>query len=228
MMMTMISRHFSLLLLCMLMVACAPPPAPTVTPRPQPTRIPTRIVTLAPTATLAPSPTPTLPYALTPLLGTWLVDINLQLREGITFDDVRFSGTALVEVAFDATLSGTVEFYPTVLQPPCVTAALDSEPIRATLAGELQPTEDGSVVANLRFVPENAAQPTTLRLACVEFPEGIVLSDPIFWEALRAADLLTLRLPLRLGFQRQSSADLSGISGGALYGTLYAQVRVSR
>ena len=224
----MISRWFIWLLLGILVVACAPPPAPTATPRPQPTRIPTRIVTLAPTATLAPTPTPTLPYALAPLLGTWLVDINLQLREGITFDDVRFFGTALVEVAFDSSLSGAVEFYPTVLQPPCVAAALDPEPIRATLVGDLQPAEDGGVIANLRFVPENAAQPTTLRLACVEFPEGIVLSDPIFWEAMRAADLLTLRLPLRLGFQRQSSADLSGISGGAIYGTLYAQVRVSR
>ncbi len=229
--MTTINQRFVVLCLCLMfsVVACAPPPAPTATLRPpQPTRLPTRIVTLAPTATLAPTPTPTLPYALAPLLGAWLVDINLQLREGITFDDVRFFGTALVEVAVDGTLSGSVEFYPTVLQPPCVTAALDPEPIRATLAGDLQPTEDGGVIAKLRFVPEKAAQPTTLRLACVEFPEGIVLSDPIFWEAMRAADLLTLRVPLRLGFQRQSSADLSGISGGALYGTLYAQVRVSR
>ncbi|MFQ3536648.1 MAG: hypothetical protein SNJ58_12300 [Aggregatilineales bacterium] len=212
-------------------MACTPSPAPTpaFTPRPPlPTRVPTRIVTLAPTLTPLPTPTPTLPYALAPLLGNWLIDVSLQLRGGITFDDVRFIGTLIVEVQVDGTLSGSVEFYTTVWQPPCVTAALDPEPIRAALSGTLEPAAEGAVLAVLRLQPEDVQQVTTLRLACPDFPEGIVLSEPIFWEAMRAADLLSFSLPLEIGTVRRLSADLSGISGGALYGTLYAELRVGR
>jgi hypothetical protein len=212
-----------------LVTACAPSPALTATPRPPaPTRIPTRIVTLAPTETPLPTPTPTLPYAIAPLLGTWLIDLNLQLREGITFDDVRFIGTLNVDVQPDGTLSGSAEFYPAIWQPPCVTAALDPEPLRAALSGALQTADGGAVQARLRFQPEDTSQTTTLRLACPDFPEGITLSEPIFWQAMRAADLIALSVPLQVGFVRRFSADLSGISGGALYGTLYAELRVNR
>lgn len=212
-----------------LVTACAPSPALTATPRPfVPSPVPTRIVTLAPTETPLPTPTPTLSYAIAPLLGTWLIDLNLQLREGITFDDVRFIGTLSVDVQLDGSLSGSAEFYPAIWQPPCVTAALDPEPIRASLSGALQAAEDGVVLANVRFQPEDILQTTTLKLACPDFPEGITLSEPIFWQAMRAADLLAFSLPLRVGFVRQFSADLSGISGGALYGTLYAELRVNR
>ncbi|MCS6870777.1 MAG: hypothetical protein RML95_08615 [Anaerolineae bacterium] len=224
-----------LILLCtlcsLLVVACAPPPAPARTPTSRPvvpTRVPTRIVTLAPTATPLPTLTPTPPYALAPLLGEWLIDLSLQLREGITFDDVRFVGTLSAEVSLDSTLSGEAEFYAAVWQPPCVTAVLDPEPIRAKLSGKLQLAENGDVLALLRLQPENILQVTTLRLACLEFPEGIVLSEPIFWQAMRAADLIEFNVPLQVGYVRRLSADLSGISGGALYGTLYAELRVSR
>ncbi len=219
------------LVLGAMMVACAPPSAPAAAPTPRPplpARVPTRIVTLAPTPTPLPTPTPTLSYALAPLLGNWLIDLSLQLREGITFDDVRFIGTLNVEVEADGTLSGDAEFYTTVWQPPCVTAALDPEPIRAALSGALEPAEGGEVVAMLRLQPEDALRVTTLRLACPDFPEGIQLSEPMFWEAMRAADLLSFSLPLRVGWTRRFSADLSGISGGALYGTLYAELRLSR
>ena len=228
---TMISLRRALLgaVCSVLVTACAPSLAPTVTPRPPvPTRIPTRIVTLAPTETPLPTPTPTLSYAIAPLLGTWLIDLSLQLREGITFDDVRFIGTLSVDVQLDGALSGSAEFYPAIWQPPCVTAALDPEPIRASLSGALQAADGGAVQATVRLQPENVLQTTALRLACPDFPEGITLSEPIFWQAMRAADLLAFSLPLQVGLVRQFSADLSGISGGALYGTLYAELRVNR
>lgn len=218
------------LLFSLLLTACVPSTAPllTATPRPfVPPSVPTRLVTLAPTPTPLPTATPTLPYAIAPLLGAWLIDLTLQLREGVTFDDVRFIGTLSFEIELDGTLSGSAEFYPTVWQPPCVTSALDPEPIRAAISGILQP-EDGSLLAQVRLQPEDVQQATTLKLACPEFPEGIVLSEPIFWQAMRAADLLSFSLPLQTGFTRQFSADLSGISGGALYGTLYATLRLSR
>lgn len=219
------------ILFSVLVAACAPSPAPTPGPTPRPfvpTAVPTRIVTLAPSPTPLPTPTATLPYALAPLLGNWLIDLSVQLREGITFDDVRFIGTLIVEVGVNGQLSGSAEFYTTVWQPPCVTAALDPEPIRATLSGELVPAANSAVVAVLRLQPEDSLQVTTLRLACPDFPEGIVVSEPMFWQAMRAADLLSFSLPLEIGIVRRLSADLSGSSGGALYGTLYAELRIGR
>ncbi len=216
--------------MCSLLVAaCAPLPTPTATSRPlAPMRVPTRIVTLVPTETPQPTLTPTLPRAIAPLLGAWLIDLTLQLREGITFDDVRFVGTLSLDVQLDGTLAGSAEFYPAIWQPPCVTAALDAEPIRASISGTLQAAEGDAMLAALRLQPENALQTTTLRIACPDFPEGVTLSEPIFWQAMRAADLLGFSVPLQAGFVRRFSADLSGISGGALYGTLYAELRVNR
>lgn len=230
-MMTKLSLGLIGILCSALVTACAPSPAPTAVPTPRPlipTAVPTRIVTLAPSPTPLPTPTATLPFALGPLLGNWLIDLSVQLREGITFDDVRFIGTLSVEVGVNGQLSGSGEFYTTVWQPPCVTAALDPEPIRAALSGTLEPAGGGAALAVLRFQPEDRLQVTTLRLACPDFPEGIVLSEPMFWEALRAADLLSFSLPLEIGTTRRLSADLSGSSGGALYGTLYAELRVGR
>lgn len=214
------------------LAGCSAPPVPTATPvrvvvtAPPPivTRIVTRQPTPAPTATASPTPA----YDANLYQGNWVLDVRYHWRGGALFTDVSFTGTTAITVNLDGAAFGTVEFYPTIIQQPCVTAALDPEPIRAVVVGALRLVDDGQVVADLKIVPDDVNQITSLQVSCADRPAAIQASEPMFWPIVAATTGLNLTLPMQIDHQTATLYDLSGPTGGGLRGTAYVQLRFGR
>jgi hypothetical protein len=225
-------KLFAALSLTALMITVACAPAASSTPIPAPATAPplyiTVVVTREPTATPTLPPTATLPYNITPLLGDWNIDMNFDLRGNRIFSDVRFIGSATLQVGLDGAVAGNIEFYPTVFQQPCVASVLDSEPLRAVIAGTLRQAPDGTVMSDLVFQPDKLLQPTSLRLFCPDFKVPYESSEPLLWPALKAAYDLSFSFPFRTGYNETLTADLTGPSGGGLRGLLISDIRLGR
>lgn len=230
----MIRRRFLVLLGVgvALLAGCSPPPTPTPTPVPivvtAPPPIVTRIVTRQPPPAPTPTASPTPAYDANLYQGNWVLDMRYHWRGGALFTDVSFTGTTAITVSLDGAALGTVEFYPTIIQQPCVTAALDPEPIRAVVAGALRLAEDGQVVVDLKFVPDDVNQVTSLQVSCADRPAALQASEPIFWPMVQATTGLALTLPMQVGYQTAVLYDLSGPTGGGLRGTAYVQLQFGR
>jgi hypothetical protein len=211
-------------------VACAPASIPTVTPAPTPSPLLyiTVVVTRVPTETPTLPPTPTLPYNITPLVGEWSVVMNFSLRGNRVFSDVRFIGSTTLQVNLDGSVTGSIEFYPTVYQAPCVASVLDSEPLRAAITGALRRASDGTVLTDLTLQPDKPLQPTSLRLFCPDFSAAYESREPLLWPALKAVYGLAFSFPLRPDFSEILNADLSGPGGGGLRGLLTSDIRLGR
>lgn len=214
-----------------LLTGCGAPPLPTATPAPivatAPPRVVTRIVTRQPSPAPTPTPSPTPAFDTNLYQGNWALDLSYQWQGGAIFTDVRFTGTVALTINLEGQALGTVDFYPTVIQPPCVTAALDPEPIRAVVTGALRLDTKGAVVADLTLIPNDEKQVTSLQRSCANLPETIILSEPLFWPILKATSGLQMTLPIA-PYRAAALYDLSGPTGGGLQGTLYAQVQFGR
>jgi hypothetical protein len=231
------SRKLSMILvlslsvvLILITVACAPSTLPAATPAPTPSPLLyiTVVVTRVPTATPTLPPTPTLPYNITPLLGEWSIVMNFNLRGNRVFSDVRFIGSATLQVNLDGLVTGSIEFYPTVYQLPCVASVLDSEPLRAAITGTLRRAPDNTVISDLTLQPDKPLQPTSLRLFCPDFKVAYDSSEPLLWPALKAVYGLSFSFPFRSGFSEILTADLTGPGSGGLRGLLISDIRLGR
>lgn len=216
----------------MLVVACQPaPPTATRPPATQPPLFITVVVTRTPLPTATLTPTPTLPYDITAANGTWNVNMVFTLRGHQSFREVRFVGLAQINVDLTGQVTGSAEFYPSLNTPRCVSAVLDSDPLRAQVSGALRPDENGSPaepILDLSLVPADPLQRTALRLQCPGFEEVYDVSEPLLWPALEAAGQLAFSLTLRAGFRESRVTDLIGPTAGGIRGALVSEIDVSR
>ncbi len=154
--------------------------------------------------------------------------MNFNLRGNRVFGDVRFIGSAALQVGLDGSVSGAIDFYPTVFQQPCVASVLDSDPLHAAITGTLRKAPDGTMIGDLALQPDNPLQPTSLRLFCPDFKAAFDSREPLLWPALKAVYGLSFSLPFRPGFAETLTADLTGPGGGALRGLLISDIRLGR
>ncbi|HRE49292.1 MAG TPA: hypothetical protein PLD47_16315 [Aggregatilineales bacterium] len=230
------SRHWRwvvFVFMALVVGACRSAPSATPTRPPAATEPPVRFVTVVvtrvPTATPTIVPTATFPFAMNTMIGTWRLDLNHQIIGNAVFSDVRFFGSATLEVDFDASVRGTLEFFPSVQQPPCVASVLDSDPLTAAVTGTLRmDAASGEVIAALTITPDNPTQETGLSLYCVTFSEALIIRQPLLWEALGASGGLNVALPMKIGYVRRASADLDAPTFGALRGVLLSEITVGR
>lgn len=208
--------------------ACTPAQTNKPTAPPPPTGYVVVIVTLTPSPTPSLTPTATLPYRVESVQGTWRIDLNYQVAGDAIFQDIRFVGTVGIDIDFGGNLTGSVEFFPSVQQPPCSASVLDSEPLRATVQGSLRLDPNAEVVADLKIVPQDPLQLNRLRLFCPTFKEEVLREEPIFWTALSRTGGLDLSIPLRVGYYTQNTVELSGPTSGALRGMLFTEIAVNR
>lgn len=205
----------------LLLMACAPraTPTPTVIPTTAYVRV---LVTRPPTATLTFTPSPTLPYDIGDIPGTWTLNVTYTLRGGAVFDNVRFTGSAALEVDPRGNIRGSIDFYPLTFVPTCSAAILDELPLSASLGGTLRPGADGQLIADLRYEPTDPSQRTTLWLFCVDFTEAVQRQEALLWPALRAVSDLRLSLVMQPG-TTTSTADLNGPGQGGVRGLLFSE-----
>ncbi|GAB4556548.1 MAG: hypothetical protein OHK0023_28960 [Anaerolineae bacterium] len=217
-------------LLILMAAACGANTVPTPS---QPSSTPAPLVAPTVVVTLPPRPTPTLPA--TPTLGfnpneqqgTWTLDLTYRLRGGLIFNDVRFIGSADLVVDVSGNVSGSIEFYTALEQPPCVVAVLSGTPITASINGIIRP-EGETLVGDLQFTPTDELAITSLRVACPEKPEGQEISQPIFWGMLRSIGEDRFRVVWQNGYRATKRYELSGVMGGAWHGVAHIEQRLSR
>jgi hypothetical protein len=212
-------------------------PAPTPEPATQPPRIVRIVVTLTPLPTETPPPTPTLPYNVADASGAWNVNVIFTLRGHQTFREVRFVGTAILNVDLAGRVTGSAEFYPAIGPLPCVSAILDAEPLRAQISGSLRPAtsatgipevSNNEPILDLTFHPADPLERTALRLQCPGFTEVYDVAEPMLWPVLNATGQMTISVLLRGGYRQTRTDDLTGPTGGGIRGVLVSEIDVSR
>lgn len=217
-------------LLFWVVTACGANTAPTPSQpssTPAPLAVPTVVVTLAPRATSTLPATPTLGFDPNEQQGMWTLDLTYRLRGGLIFNDVRFIGSADLVVDINGNVSGNIEFYTALDQPPCVVAVLSGAPITASLSGVIR-AEDETLIGDLQFIPTDELAVTSLRVACPEKPEGQEISQPVFWGMLRSIGEDRFKVVWQNGYRSTETYELSGVMGGAWHGIVQVEQRLSR
>jgi hypothetical protein len=166
------------------------------------------------------------------VVGTWAVDLRFALLDNLVFSRVQYIGAAALNVDERGNLSGALEFYanavPSAAQTGCTTSVTDAAPITARIQGALRPGDVDDVLGDITLVPDDPLAVTSLWLFCPDFSEPYEAAEPLFWPALRAANMLEFALPFQPGARLTSSADLTGPSGGGLHGLLQSEIRLTR
>jgi hypothetical protein len=186
------------------------------------------IITATPRPTITPTPAPTLPYNPKDYEGTWSLLINYQIYNGDYWADVRYNGGVALTVTATGEISGTGIFYPTLQQPPCPSFVNGTTGLPMKVTGNLDADADGKVIGRLQIVPDNPKAIQEFILSCTDPGQGRGLRRALLWPALEATDQLNLTLPFAPATVRTSLRSLSTASGGRLYGTLLAEIRLNR
>lgn len=186
------------------------------------------IVTSTPRPTATPLPRATLPYDISQVEGRWQAGIDYRLRGYPIFNDIRYSGSFEINVASDGTVTGSGTLYTTLDQPPCSAIAREGTNLAATLEGRLLPRAGGDVVGDLTIKPRDAAMRQTFDLTCAASDHSQRATVAILWPALDAIGQLHFPVPFKTGVVVSELRNLTGPSGGTLYGTLTTEIRLSR
>ncbi|HVO43870.1 MAG TPA: hypothetical protein VMT34_14670, partial [Aggregatilineales bacterium] len=201
--------------MALLLGACQSGPAPT------PTRAPTAtpyviVVTRTPT----PSPTLTpLPSAMKDIFGySWQVYAQYTLSEDPDYGTIKFTGSGPLTIAPSGEITGQIALRATQDYPLCATRLPNAKSQTAKIVGKLRAVSDTLVTAELRLIPDDPLQETTLWLKCGDAPE-ITRSDPLLWPILASTNSLKLEFPFRAGTSTDYARDLSGPMEGHLHGS---------
>ncbi len=215
----------------LLVSGCAATPTVVVTPvRQAVVATSFRVVvtsTPRPTATLP--PTPTLPYDIGQVEGRWQADFNYRLRGYPIFNDIRYSGSFEINIASDGAVTGAGSLYTTLDQPPCNAQVREGARLDATLEGQLASRGNkGEVVGQITLKPKDAAARQAFELICANGVQSQKADIAILWPMLAVADGLRFQAVFTPGVAVSGIRNLTGASGGMLYGTLATEIRLSR